>query len=623
MAVGTGSACWRVWAPHAKRVDLVLYDSEGGARDSAMERLERGWFTCTREAIAEGRRYAYRLDGGPPRPDPASRWQPDGVHRPSAVFHPAAFDWDEGGWSGIARAELAIYELHVGAFTPQGTFDAIVPRLASLRELGVTAVEFMPVAQFPGERSWGYDGVHPFAVQESYGGPRALQRLVAACHRAGLAVILDVVYNHLGPEGNYLAEFGPYFTDRYRTPWGAALNFDDRGCDFVRQFVLENVRQWVRDFRIDGLRLDAVHAIYDFSPRHILAEIKEAAGDEAQRLGRPVHVIAESNLNDVRLLDPPERGGYGLDAQWSDDLHHCVHTLLTGERNGYYADFGEAEQLAKALNATFVYDGCYSPFRDRRHGAPAGNHPGDRFVVAVQNHDQVGNRALGDRFGSLLRVAPQRLAAGLLLLAPHLPLVFMGEEYGETRPFPFFCSYLDPQVAQRTRDGRRTEFAAFGWQGEIPDPQDPATFQSAKLSWSWSDDPARSGLRRLYVDLLAARKRWPVLSDFVHRRARLPTASVGRPFRAVTETTAWKGRPTDGEQGGVLELQRGLSSGELLVAYFNLGHAPVAFRPPDAPTALLLSSEWPRYGGSRHGENHAELAPCEFQIFGPAAWRIP
>jgi maltooligosyltrehalose trehalohydrolase len=607
-----------------------------------MDRTEHGWFTLTREGIDEGQRYAYRLDGGPPRPDPASRWQPEGVHKPSAVFDASAFDWDEGGWTGIARQDLVIYELHVGTFTPEGTLDTVVPRLASLRELGVTAVELMPVAQFPGTRNWGYDGVHPFAVQDSYGGPRALQRLVAACHRAGLAVLLDVVYNHLGPEGNYLAEFGPYFTDRYHTPWGEAINFDGRGSDFVRQFVLDNVRYFARDFRVDGLRLDAVHAIFDFSARHILADVKQAAQEEAQRLGRPVHVIAESNLNDIRHLDPPARGGCGLDAQWSDDFHHSVHTLLTGERGGYYADFGLPEHLVKALKQTFVYDGCYSLFRDRRHGAPAGDHQGDCFVVAVQNHDQVGNRARGDRFGTLLSPAAQRLAAGLLLLAPHVPLLFMGEEYGETRPFPFFCSHLDPHVAQATRDGRRAEFAEFGWPEEIPDPQDAATFQSAKLSWSWSGDPARAGLRRLYADLLLARKRWPSLRDFVHRRARLLDAQhqpesparentwPTRPaFRAVAPTTYQPEAParenTEPRCGRVLELTRGASGAKLLIAFFNLSASPIAFRSPDAPAALLLSSEWPCYGGSRAAEipaetpaeNPPELLPFEFQVYGP------
>jgi maltooligosyltrehalose trehalohydrolase len=457
----------------------------------------------------------------------------------------------------------------------------------------------MPIAQFPGDRNWGYDGVHPFAVQNTYGGPHGFQRLVDACHRVGLAVILDVVYNHLGPEGNYLREFGPYFTDEYRTPWGTAVNFDERGSDGVRAFFLENVRHWVRDYHVDGLRLDAIHAIYDLSPRHILREIKEIADEEAARQDRCVHIIAESDLNDVRLINPTDQGGYGLDAQWSDDFHHCVHTLLTGERTGYYADFGTPAQLVKALNQTFVYDGCYSPSRDRRHGAPAGEHPGDRFVTHIQNHDQIGNRAMGDRFGTLLSPGQQRLAAGLLLLAPHIPLLFMGEEYGETRPFPFFCSFLDPQLIEAVRIGRRREFESFAWVDEIPDPQAVTTFASARLSWSWPTGTWHAGLRMLYQDLLASRARWPALKDFTRRQAEL----------------------VDPQEEAVLRLSRGGSPDgpeNWLVAYFNLSGQEQP-RPVEEFTHAppLLDSEEPRYGGSRAaGDTRPVLLPYEFQVFG-------
>src|SRR5436190_3072043 len=428
-----GSICWRVWAPRACNVTLVLHDPPDGCkRQIVMQPELDGYFTHIESHVAEGQPYTYQLDGGPERPDPASRWQPQGIHQPSAVVQLDRFDWSEGDWPGIRREQLVIYELHVGTFTAAGTFDGAIERLELLREMGITAIELMPIGQFPGERGWGYDGVHPYAVHEAYGGPRGLQRFVEAAHRTGLAVILDVVYNHLGPEGNYLSEFGPYFTDRYFTPWGAAFNFDDRGCDAVRAFVLDSVRQWIRDFHMDGLRLDAVHAIFDHSPRHILREIKETADEEAARLGRPVHVIAESNLNDVRILDRTELGGYGLSAQWSDDFHHAVHALLTGERQAYYADFGGIDQLVKALNHTFVFDGVYSTFRGRRHGASAGAHSGSRFVISIQNHDQIGNRPGGERFGKLLGQVEQRLACGLLLLAPNIPLIFMGEEYGET-----------------------------------------------------------------------------------------------------------------------------------------------------------------------------------------------
>ncbi|HTI51803.1 MAG TPA: malto-oligosyltrehalose trehalohydrolase [Planctomycetaceae bacterium] len=594
-----GSVTWRVWAPRARRADLVLFAGGGISASIPLEAEPRGFFSCARPGIVEGRRYAFRLDGGAERPDPASRWQPEGVHCPSAVFFPERFPWTDADWRGIRREDLVIYELHVGTFTDTGTFDAIVPRLAALRDLGITAIELMPVAQFPGDRGWGYDGVHPFAVQNSYGGPQGLQRLVDACHRHGLGVILDVVYNHLGPEGNYAAEFGPYFSDHHHTPWGNGVNFDDRGSDAVRAFVLQNVRQWVRDFHLDGLRLDAIDAICDFSAVHILRDIKETAAQEARRLGWPVHVIAESCLNDVRLLDDVEHGGYGLDAQWSDDFHHSVHALLTGERHGYYADFGETAQLVKALNSTFVNDGRYSRFRDRRHGAPVGNHSGDRFVVSIQNHDQIGNRAQGDRFGTLLSPACQRLAAGLLLLAPHLPLLFMGEEYGETRPFPFFCSFIDDRLIAAVRRGRREEFAQFNWQGDIPDPQSSATFASARLSWSWPEESRQAGLRRLYRDLLAARRSIPGLGDFRHRSAEM----------------------NDAHGGPLLRLVRG--DGNLAASpveiWFNLSDRPV--RLPDdriASAQKLLLSESREYGGRRDGSkgdaDHV-LLPCKFVIF--------
>jgi maltooligosyltrehalose trehalohydrolase len=386
-----------------------------------------GYFVHRQLPVAQGLPYAFKLGDGRDYPDPASRWQPHGVHRPSAVFFPQSYRWSDAAWRGVARDELVIYELHVGAFTPEGTLEAIIPRLPQLLALGVTAVELMPVAQFAGDRDWGYDAVYPYAVQNSYGGPTALLRLVDAAHQAGLAVILDVVYNHFGPEGNYAARYGPYFTDRYRTPWGEAVNYDGPQSDAVRQFVVDNARMWVRDFHLDGLRLDAVQTIYDAGPRHILAEIQAAVRREATRAGRPVHVIAESNQNDVRLIRPSRRGGCGLDGVWSDDFHHAVHALLTGERDGYYMDFGEPAQVAKALNEAFVYDGCYSAFRRRRHGSRAGATDRTRFVVCIQNHDQVGNRALGDRLGALVAPAAQRLACGLLLLSPCVPLVLTSE----------------------------------------------------------------------------------------------------------------------------------------------------------------------------------------------------
>jgi maltooligosyltrehalose trehalohydrolase len=573
-----GRCAWRLWAPRATTAELVLYDAS--SRDAAVHPMtseQDGFFSCSLPSPSVGQRYAFRLDGNAPRPDPASRWQPDGVHAPSALWRPDDFRWTDRDWPGIPLKELVIYELHVGTFTPQGTFAAIIPRLSALRDLGITAIELMPVGQFPGKRGWGYDGVFWFAVQQSYGGPGELQRLVDACHAHGLALILDVVYNHLGPEGNYLGEFGPFFTDRHQTPWGAAVNFDGPSSRAVRDFVLENVTQWIRDFHVDGLRLDAIHAIVDDSTPHILAEIKQVAAIEAERCGRPVHVIAESNLNDVRLLDPPETGGYGLDAQWSDDFHHCVHTLLTGERGGYYADFDDPpRQLVKSLNQFFVYDGCYSTYRKRPHGRPVGDHSGERFVVSIQTHDQVGNRACGDRFGTLLSAEQQRLAAGLLLLAPNLPLLFMGEEYGEGRPFPFFCEFSDEALREAVRKGRREEFKAFGWMGELPDPSAPETFASAILSWSWPDGSAQAGLRNLYRELLAWRRSHPALGDFAHRAAKLMTDN----------------------HASVLHLVRGdpRRPKDCLHAFFNLAREPVPL--PAPAEELRLHSEEPRFGGT-------------------------
>lgn len=623
-----GTTQWRVWAPNAETVQLVLVEDDGHSSEFPMERQWFGHFVQQLDGTFAGQRYGFRLNDGPLRPDPASRWQPDGVHRPSAIFCPEHFFWTDQAWRGVPRDELVIYELHVGTFTPEGTFDAIIPRLESLRELGITAIELMPVAQFPGDRDWGYDGVHPFAVQNSYGGPQGLQNLINACHQAGLAVLLDVVYNHLGPEGNYLGEFGPYFTDRYHTPWGAAINFDQPGCDGVRALVLENVRYWVRDFHVDGLRLDAVHAIFDSSPHHILLAIKEAANDEANRRGWPAHMIAESNQNDVRLIDPSEAGcgwldawetnggaitapnisgGYALDAVWSDDFHHTVHTLLTGERQGYYVDFGHPEQLVKALNQTFVYDGCYSVHRGCRCGTEVGHRSGDHFVVSIQNHDQVGNRAWGDRFGTLLSPAQQRLAAGLLLLSPHIPLLFMGEEYGETRLFPFFSSFGDPALADAVRKGRREEFAKFGWGEDIPDPQAVLTFEFAKLSWSWVEGTPEAGLRRLYRDLLRARRNWPALRDFHRRRAEL---LPGRNAPGVLRFVRGGHRPDEKD---------------VLVAYFNLDKdtqpLPDTGETDCCASMCLLSSENRNYGGSRTPACLLDtLLPFEFQVYGPCAW---
>ncbi len=595
-----GTTEWCIWAPQHERVSLLLREGSR-PRTHAMRRDEDGHF-CWRGSAAHGQRYAYRLgDDQREYPDPVSRWQPDGVNQPSAVFDTARFRWSDAAWRGITSDALAIYELHVGTFTHEGTFAAVIDRLDDLRELGITAIELMPVAQFSGTRNWGYDGVHPFAAQNSYGGPEGLQRLVDAAHRMGMAVILDVVYNHLGPEGNYFGHFGGYFTDRYHTPWGKAPNFDGPGSDVVRKLVLDNAAMWIRDFHLDGLRLDAVQTIYDTSALHILAELQQAVQQIAQQQRRRVVVIGETNQNDIRLVAPRAAGGYGLDGIWADDFHHSVHALLTGEQDGYYQDYGGAEHVAKAIRDVFVYDGRYSPFHHRRHGNRAGTTPRDRFVFCVQNHDQIGNRALGDRLSATLSPAQLRLAAALLLLAPATPLLFMGEEYGETRPFPFFCSFSNPDLIAAVRRGRREELASvkFRWQHEPPDPQGAQAFEDARLSWDWAGDPQRAGLRALYKELLWARRTWFAGTPSEVTRAEIRGA---------------------GPEAACLWFERGVDRPVRICANLSSREIDVSEHCP-AGAQLLFSSAAKAYGGEGERENVARLQPFECAVWGPTAWQ--
>lgn len=508
--LGDRQARFTVWAPKVERLELHLLTPR--ERLLPMERQDRGYWTVTATDVEPGSQYWYRLEGERDRPDPASRWQPLGVHGPSAVVDPDAFAWHDQTWRGRPQDTLVFYELHVGTYTPEGTFEAIVPHLPDLAELGITAIELMPVSQFPGERNWGYDAVYPFAVQHSYGGPDGLRRLVDACHRHGLAVFLDVIYNHLGPEGNYLGEYGFYFTERYRTPWGPAVNYDGPASDEVRRYVIENALMWLREYHIDGFRLDAVHAILDQRPLHILEELAHAVHREAERQGRSITVIAESDANDPRLITHPAAGGYGLDGVWSDDFHHSLHTLLTGERQGYYRDYGSLAHLGKALRCGFTYTGEYSVHRHRSHGRAAPLAEPRQFVVCAQNHDQVGNRAVGDRLTQLVSFSQLKLAAASVVLSPYLPLLFMGEEYGETAPFQYFTSHTDPDLAQAVREGRRREFSAFAWGEDVPDPQDPATFERSKLQHALRDQPQHAMLRAYYQELLQLRRSIPALA---------------------------------------------------------------------------------------------------------------
>jgi maltooligosyltrehalose trehalohydrolase len=498
-----------VWAPFAKKVDVHIVAPQD--RLLPLKRDAWGYHHAIINGIKPGTLYFFRLDGDKEYPDPASRFQPEGVHGPSRIVD-SSFTWEDNAWQGLPLQRYIAYELHAGTFTPEGTFKAVIPLVDNLKNLGVTALELMPVAQFPGDRNWGYDGVYPFAVQNSYGGPEGLKRLVNACHRKEMAVILDVVYNHIGPEGNYLSKFGPYFTDRYRTPWGAALNFDGPFSDHVRRFFIENALYWLSEFHIDALRLDALHAICDFSAQTFLDELAVSVDKLRNQLNRRMYLIGESDANDRRLLLPRELGGYGLDAQWNEGFHHALHVLLTCEQSGYYQDFGRLQHLAKAFREGFVYSGEYSPYRKRRHGSSSSDIPAHRFVVFAQNHDQVGNRMLGERLSQLVSFECLKLAAGVVLLSPFIPLIFMGEEYGETAPFQYFTSHADPTLIEAVRKGRRQEFAAFTWNGEFPDPQDETTFLRSKLNHNLSHDGQHRVLRKFYKKLISLRRETPVLS---------------------------------------------------------------------------------------------------------------
>ena len=509
-ATPLASGDWKfvVWAPHHEKVELHLLDAKTPFHE--MERNPVGYHMATVAGVPTGARYLFRLGGELERPDPASRFQPEGVHGASQVVDLRAFSWTDTRWKGFALEDSVFYELHVGTFTQEGTFASLTSRLDDLAKLGVNTIELMPVAQFPGARNWGYDGAYPYATQNSYGSPRDLQTLVDAAHARGLAVTLDVVYNHLGPEGNYLADFGPYFTDHYCTPWGAALNFDGAYSDEVRQLFIQNALYWLENFHIDALRLDAIHGIFDASAVPFLAELANEVAALSSRVGRKLHLIGESDLNDARTMRPTGDGGLGMDAQWSDDFHHSVHTLLTGEKAGYYEDFGELCHLATTLKQGWCYAGNYSRYRRRKHGNAPPKIAASRFVVCIQNHDQVGNRAIGDRLSRLVTFESLKLAAGITLLSSFTPLLFMGEEYGETAPFQYFTSHGDRELGEAVRRGRKEEFRAFGWKGELPDPQAESTFQASKLNRALANEEPHRTLQLFYQRLLRLRRDWDI-----------------------------------------------------------------------------------------------------------------
>ncbi len=507
-----GGRCeFRVWAPDLVKVDLhIVAPIE---RRLSLAKTADGYHEAMVEDCSEETRYLYVLNGGDERPDPASRHQPDGVHKASAVAG-HDFEWHDQGWAGVALEDYVVYELHVGTFTAEGTFDAIIPRLDALKDLGITVVELLPIAQFPGERNWGYDGVYACAAQASYGGARALKRLVDACHQRGLAIVLDVVYNHLGPEGNYLALYGPYFTDRYKTPWGLALNFDGPHSDHVRWYFIHSALQWIDEFHFDGLRVDAVHAIVDASAEPFLQDLNVAVHERAQQLGRRVYSIAESDLNDPRVITGAEDLGLDFDSQWADDYHHSLHALLTGEQDGYYSGFAlKPSNLARVMTTGFLYVGQHSQYRGRKYGRKPRTTDGAKFVVSIQNHDQVGNRMTGERLSQLLSDEQLRLAAAAIILSPFIPMLFMGEEYGEKNPFQYFTSHSDADLIEAVRKGRHEEFDDFTWDGEPPDPHDEETFLRSKLDWSLAQKEQHSALRDFYKSLLTLRRETPALRN--------------------------------------------------------------------------------------------------------------
>jgi maltooligosyltrehalose trehalohydrolase len=564
---------FRVWAPYRHGVELVL-----GERRIPMARAGGGWWQCAHGPAGPGTDYAFSLDAGAPRPDPRSAFQPHGVHGPSRVVDHAEFGWRDSGWRGIPLAGSVLYECHVGTFSAQGTFDGVIEHLGHLAELGIDIIELLPVAEFPGTRGWGYDGVDLFAPHHAYGGPAGLKRLVDAAHARGLGVVLDVVYNHLGPAGNYLPEFGPYFSARHQTNWGDAVNFDGPGSDEVRRFVIDNALSWLRDYHCDGLRLDAVHAIADTSATHICEELATEVAALAAHVGRPLFVIAESDLNDPRLVRSREAGGYGLDAAWADEWHHALHAALTGDVSGYYEDFGPLPLLAKALRQAWVYDGIYSPHRQRVHGRPPSGLDGSQFVVFAQDHDQVGNRAAGERSSALMSDGRLRVAAALLLTSPFVPMLFEGEEWGASTPFQYFTNHTDPGLGQEVSAGRRQEFADFGWDpADVPDPQDPATFERSRLDWAELVKEPHSGLLTWHRQLIALRRR---LAEFTDPR-------LDRVQTAYDQDVGW------------LVVRRG----SVAVAT-NLGIGTWTF--PAGPGAALLAASDPRV---RRGEQGVVLPP--------------
>ncbi len=578
---------YRVYAHNRSGVKLQLKEN-GHLREIPMILEEPHLFRAAVEGFGQEPLYKFILEEEGAFPDPYSHYQPEGVHGFSQVVDHAAYSWGDQTWAGINWPEAIVYELHMGAFSEEGTFRGAEKKLDILLELGINTIEVMPVTQTPGRWNWGYDGANLFSVNHNYGTPNDFKFFVDSCHRKGLAVLLDVVYNHFGPEGNYLSLFGPYFTDKYDTAWGAAVNYDDADSEVVRKMVLQNVRHWIERYHVDGLRLDAVHAIHDQSPRHILQEIADTARELSTSLKRKIVIIAETDENNVQVINPDADGGYGIDAQWMDDFHHTVHTILTGEDNGYYQDYGDFKGLEKVFR-NYLYTGEHSRFWKKKRGTDGSVNPGHQFVVAIQTHDQVGNRAHGERLSRLVDFPYLKAAAGLLFMAPYIPMLFMGEEYGEENPFLFFTNYIDPELKQAVSEGRKKEFADFGWD-DLPDPEDDRTFYASRLTPREKWAPRQQQIFAYYRDLIKLRKEHPAL--------RKPDKNA---VKIETDPERWLVRVE--RRGG----------GKQVDAYGNLGKEEIDLEPP--PGRVIFDSEVPCYGGRRDGGEHIkQLLPGQFLL---------
>lgn len=550
-----GSCEFTVWAPAAQNVEVQLVSKNNTL--IPLQKQERGYWKSETSEAKVGDLYLYQLDGKEIWPDPASSYQPQDVHGPSAIVDHATFQWKDNAWKGLALKDMIVYELHVGTFTPEGTFEGVVTKLDYLLDLGITTIELMPLGQFPGNRNWGYDGVFPFAVQHSYGGPEGLKKLINACHEKGIAVLVDAVYNHLGPEGNCLEKFGPYCTSKYSIPWGNAMNFDDAHSDEVRNYFIQNALMWFRDYHVDGLRLDAVDAYRDMRPEHFLQELNKEVKQLEKEAGRPLYLMGESDLNDSKYIVSVEKGGYGLDVHWADEFHHALHSLLTGEKSGYYADYGEVKDLKKAFETSFVHTGQYSNFRNKTFGTSTEAHPYTQFLVFAQNHDQIGNRLLADRLSTCISFEALKLMAGTVLISPSIPLLFMGEEFGEETPFQFFTSHSDEKLIKESYETRQRTFREAHVPVEAPHPQSESLFHGSKLNWSHIDNPNKNALREFYKQFIQLRKINAVFSD--------PDRNT---LKAEME-----------EEKGILKIERHHSTyqGEGLYAILNFGKEDTQF----------------------------------------------